>query len=286
MKKIFLLLALAFLFVNCEKENESFDNSEIPVDLLAQLPNKAFDHSAKGLYIGIFSTFDTQLHGKIVVNVGNDGNYNAIVALLSGEKLGFTATNSTNLSALEFEGNRGSFTLNVADKNNVIATNVIADNKDGYIVAYKARSSGIPILAFGTYVDSSDPAFNGNWDMVNTTGATDPGVPFTNYTIEDIIISHPGGYMLNDDEAGIGEAVNCVFPSAAPYLMNDNPTFKYVDAQNQQSRFNGVVTNWGVFYGVNGPTISYSDGNCQAATSGTWSRLDRSGTITITDIGF
>ena len=284
MKKFILILTTIAILSSCQQEETAIENQLATFDLFSQSPKSSLDTSQKGLYYGIFSTFDTKLHGKILINVGNDGNYNADVKLLNGERLKFLANNKS-LSHLNFVGDRGSFTIEVLDNTKVEATNFMVDNKEGYVRAYKGTSRGIPVIAFGTYVDSSDPAFTGNWDMVNNSGATAPGVPFINLTIEDIIISHPGGFVLGDEDLLIYEPVFCVFASPVPYFVNEGATFKYINAQNQQSTFNGVVTNWGLFRGLNGTTLSYLDGACQSATSGTWSRLDRSGTITVTDFG-
>ena len=34
---------------------------------------------SQGLYHGVIVTLDTEIHGKIWVNINNDGNYNATV---------------------------------------------------------------------------------------------------------------------------------------------------------------------------------------------------------------
>jgi len=282
MKKIIGVLAIGLLLISCQTEDIT-ENTEVSVEnLFLQTPKASFDTSEKGIYHGVFSTFDSKLHGEIIINVGNDGNYNAGVKLLNGEKLTFEATNK-DFPNLHFEGERGSFSISLNDK--PIDIKLEIDNKKGYIYAYKeTRGAGVTI-ALGSYIDDSDPTFSGNWDMINL-GRIDPVNPFGALTIEDIVVSHIGGQVFTDETIGVLEpSTGCVFAGDSGYMLQLAADLIILDGKDQIVTINGIECVWTMFYGVNGATITYQDITCSVVAAGTWSRNGRTGSITVLSAG-
>lgn len=102
------------------------------------LPQVRFNEDTKGMYHGIVVSSDTEIHGRIWINLENDGKYNATVVTDTGDKLSFFANmgrgpSITSLTTIAFIGERGSFTYDVSDYSHPVATQVVIDNKESYI---------------------------------------------------------------------------------------------------------------------------------------------------------
>ncbi|WP_299680113.1 hypothetical protein [uncultured Dokdonia sp.] len=163
-------------------------------------PQSRFNTNAKGMYHGIIVSSDTEIHGKIWINLENDGKYNAIVVTNTDDKLSFfgnmgRALSKNSFSEITFVGERGSFVYDVSDYNNPIATAVVIDGKEGYIETVKDRSDQRADVALGTYVDTDDATFAGTWDLM-TDGTLDPiiGLPILTQTCT----VGPTGAMFTD----------------------------------------------------------------------------------------
>jgi len=278
MKKIIGVLAIGLLLISCQTENIS-ENTETSVEnLFLQTPKVSFDASEKGIYHGVFSTFDSKLHGEIIINVGNDGNYNAGVKLLNGEKLTFEATNK-DLASLRFEGERGSFIFNATEKEYLVASNFLVDGKNGYIKVYKeTRGGGFSVL-FGAYIDGANPTFTGNWDVLSL-GDFEPGSGFL--LIQDIVISHNGS-MFSDSTAGLLEPFfeSCFFSSPFTGGATNGDAISAVD---QIATFGGIEAIWNMV-GLSG--LYFNPITCDVlpfGEDGTWSWNGRSGTIFVLSV--
>lgn len=207
MKKYILGIALVSLCFACSQDEETLNNPESNletsfevtiVDPVTATPNKAFDLAGAGLYQGIIVTEDAQFHGKIFVNVGNDGNYNALVETDTRERVSFKGKplNRTN-TLFQFEGKRGSFVYDVTNYDSPVASEVVIDNTNGFVQTVKDRSEQRAATTLGTYVDFADPAFAGTWDLISDgTPVPDAfGLP----ALTQVCILGPGGAMFIDD---------------------------------------------------------------------------------------
>jgi hypothetical protein len=170
------------------------------INPITTLPQARFNEDTKGMYHGIVVSSDTEIHGRIWINLENDGKYNATVVTNTGDKLSFFANmgrgpSITSFSTISFVGERGSFTYDVSDYNHPIATQVVIDNKESYIQTVKDRSGQRADVALGTYVDTGDATFAGTWDLI-TDGTLDPilGLPILTQTCT----IGPTGAMFTD----------------------------------------------------------------------------------------
>jgi len=216
MKKCILGFMVLFLCFACSQDEvitadidtatlTSESNFEA-INPITTSPNRSFDALSEGMYHGIMVTEDISVHGKIWINVGNDGQYNATVITDEGERLSFFAkTLDLNPTHFVFEGKRGSFRFDVSDFNHPVATNVIIDETVGFIQTIKDRSTQRAVATLGTYVDFADPTFTGTWDLITdgTPGinfvGTDTSTPIVLPLLTQVCILGPGGAMFVDD---------------------------------------------------------------------------------------
>jgi hypothetical protein len=276
MKKLLLLAAIGVLFANCQQEETT---NETSANLIAKTTVTDQD-AVPNKYFGVLSTFDTQIHGELRINLETDTEFQAIVTLVNGDVLKFEAIEDrTNPSIMHFKGSIGSFTMDFSDKNNIVTTNFLVDHKEGYIAAFPESGRGSFVIV-GTYVDAADPSFNGNWDMINN-GTIDPNTNL--FVIDNITINRAGVTGFFDDETpGVFEPFleDCVFPATT--LMGGQ--FNGCDqlfGQNQIATFNGVETTWDLNVK---DLVAWDPNSCSYAPAGsqhgTWTRGSRSGTLT------
>lgn len=273
MKKLVLLLAIGVLCANCVQEEVT---EQASADLTAKTTNKDLD-VVPNRYFGVLSTFDTQIHGELRIDLGADTEFQAIVTLVNKDVLKFKAiVNKKNPAIVDFKGSTGSFTMDFGDKRNIVTTNFLVDNKEGYIGAFPEPRRGGSIF-IGSYVDSSDPAFSGNWDMMNF-GRTDPttGLPI----IENIVISHTGGLVFPDETAGVFEpfSEDCVYIEIMVGAQTDGFGFF---ARNQIATFNSIPTIWNMNTWGGIPIDLNTCIPTAGPPQGTWTRGARSGTLAI-----
>jgi len=212
MKKMIIGIFALIVFLSCSNDEVSNDNIAADFDVtiealiieqastningefkgainpITTIPQERFDTNSKGMYHGIVVSSDTEIHGRIWINLENDGKYNATVVTDTGDKLSFFANmgrgpSITSFATIAFVGERGSFTYDVSDYNHPVATNVVIDSKESYIQTVKDRSDQRADVALGTYVDTNDAAFAGTWDLI-TDGSLDPiiGLPVLTQT--------------------------------------------------------------------------------------------------------
>ena len=239
-------------------------------DLTTATPNRIFDVSSEGLYHGVIVTEDTQFHGKIWVNIGNDGNYNATVETDLGEKLSFTAQqNSLNGTSFVFQGERGSFYYDVSDFSTPVASEVIIDDTFGFIQTVKDNSTSRAAVTLGTFVDFADPAYTGTWDLI-TDGTANAGA-FGLPNLTQVCVVGPNGIMLVDTGSFETFDYPCFTLAGpiAPVFHAAGGTFGNINefwAQDQ-------VTDWGGASASNttyflGQSTSVHSGNPQFDTPG------------------
>lgn len=323
MKKIILSLAVFGLFLLGCSSDATLDPIEenIVVNLETFIPDLAFDQSPKGKYVGVFGHHtNPELHGKIFINAGQRNQYAALVKLVNGETMKFTGTPaSRNGSIINFTGNSGRFMVNLQNFEETIASEVELDNEltQGYIVLQKSTRGALPFILTGTYVDSTDPNFTGNWDLIGTGTQIDfnntvmlPGFPvpinvtISTQEIATLSISHSGSTApILDNSFETNTTTDCftavapglTFPTAPSLISNDlitdllgpiSGTSGSVGAGGQSSVLNGSTATWNLTYStpvvlapfLDQPEAFYNE-DCSVATAGSWSWNGRSGTI-------
>lgn len=314
-KKLIMAAFVAVCIMSCNTDNSDTQTitideniSEI-ADLVGFVPSVEFDETSKGKYVGIFGHhLNQELHGKVYINAGNDTRYTALIELVNGKQLKFTGAqrSRTNPDLIYFEGKSGNFDINFANYTNPEATNVLMDGADteAYMVLTKDKSGAPSFIILGSYVDSSDPSFFGNWDLI-TNPATNIATPITLMGIsgtaitQEIVtmsISHAGSMVpaIVDapDDFDTNIAVACVpagitIPTTEPVIIELVVPFvgtigNAISAGGQTSMINGIEATWSFNYTtpipIAGQPETYVDDSCNAATSGTWTWNGRTGT--------
>ena len=210
MRKLLLGLATTAMLYACSDDtisttetDEAFFtvqlNNNVAINPITVQPRAALDNSSEGMYHGVIATTDQSLHGRIWINVANDGNYNATVITDQGEHLSFFAKqNSLNGLSFVFQGTRGSFHFDVSDLNAPQATQVILDQTDGFIQTVKDRSDQRAMSFLGTFQDDNDPTFSGTWDLI-TDGTPNPAA-FNLPLLSQVVVNAPSGNVFIDSE--------------------------------------------------------------------------------------
>lgn len=205
MKRIFLVVALTALVFSCSKNEETFTETQedlsiaLSSDLSIQKPLKKYDNSEEGLYAGVIVANETNFHGKLWINMGNDGNFNAIAETIEGQKIKFDLKDTAeNVSLQTFYNDRGSFDVDLSDFSNPVISNVNIDGTTGNAKVVKETSDAKIKAVLGTFNEEFIANFTGTWDfLVNSS---------TDY-ITEIIITTTAGQM-NTDVAADFEASN------------------------------------------------------------------------------
>lgn len=313
-KKIIIAAFAAVCMMSCSTDTSDTQtitiDESIPViaDLVAFVPNTEFDNTSKGKYVGIFGHhLNQELHGKIYINAGNDTRYAALIQLVNGEELKFNGVEQSRSSdIIYFEGASGSFDIDFTDYRNPEATNVIMNGADteGYMVLEKSTRGAAPFIILGSYVDSADPSFFGNWDLI-TDPATNTATPVTLMGIsgtaitQEIVtmsISHAGSMVpfISDtpEDFDTNAALACapagvVIPTTEPVIIDLVIPFVgsvggAISAGGQTSIINGIEASWSYNYTTPIPLAGlpemYLSNDCSPALSGTWSWNGRIGT--------
>ncbi len=296
MRKTFAIILLITSFISCQQEafieeggvvnagDVTVDvdptDEEVFDELDSQDPRPSLDNSNQGLYRGVFATYDGSLHGEIVINVGNDGDYTAAIHFTDGSKHAFIANNRI-LAGLEFSSTRGSFKFDVSDIDNPVATRVTLDQKLAYVITFKETSSRRLSLVLGHYYDKTDASFKGNWDLISF------GIPEFNFPgaqrIESSILSN-GGEVFLDTDADQMEAFNgCFgFDVTGAYMAQVSQDIFVVEGKNQSATFNGLRCEWNMSYSFQDNRGTYSNVLCEPGASfGIWTWNGRTGALVI-----
>jgi len=211
MKKYMYLLSLVLVSIACSKDDsatygtsETLPNSDSTVVLetfnpITSLPQESFDNSSKGLYHGVIVTTDMSIHGKIWINILNNGAYSATVLTDNLKELSFIGESaSQNDFIVQFAGDHGSFLFDVSNFNTPVAMDVQINGVDGHILTVKDKSNQRATSTLGTYVDDNDASFAGSWDLL-TDGST-TGTAFGYPALTQVCILSPNGAMFIVDQ--------------------------------------------------------------------------------------
>lgn len=243
---------MALVVLSCSKDettlNENQENltHNINTDLRKQLPNKSFDNDVRGTYAGVIVANNAQFHGKLWLNIGNDGHTNALVETVEGELINFALADNANSinSNYIFENNRGSFEVNMSDFNNVVISNITIDETNGDAFVAKEVNGNKRSINLGTYDNSIAGNTTGTWDIM-TAGAG--GIE----NIDAVMVTGAGGGMHVELQADLeGTSPGCY--TGGPYIP-----FFWTDAVD--NRYELMATNQSWTYG-DGTTVLYDFG--------------------------
>lgn len=295
MKNLKSLLALAmfsFLLVSCTQDSELTEASldltaQVNVPIKDQKANVAFDSTDRGLYQGFFSSGTAQSNGKIWINLGNDGQFNALVEIDGGGSYNFelasTGTQDANPDVYRFANANGSFVFNVTNPLSPFYTQATLNGMIHLGNVVKVTSQRVPVLMTGTF----DGDLSGTWNLMGNGGIAN-GIPDTELltSVEVTYIPGGGGPIMKTDT--VFETIpggGCFLGGDAPYTGGFDPCD--ISANGQTSDFgsstpgSGALTDWSIdFKDLFG---GYQSTSCGAALTGTWSRDSGTaiGTITI-----
>ena len=291
LKCLFAVGVMALNSCSTDSDTDVLESEIVNIEttsLFEVTPDASLDQSEFGLYHGVFSSRDLSLKGKIYVQV-QDNDYRAEVQLRDGEILEFTATPTNVINNIEFSNERGSFTLDITDIDHTVAANVVLDTKEGYIQVFKDRSNQRTLMVLGTFVDSADPTFTGNWDIA-TDGTLHPEDGFGDgfETISEIVVSINGN-MFTDTNLDIESFdFECsIEPLMGDFISQAGLTDNFLgegitilEGYNQIATYNGVDIMWNATLTRVSDLENPSLFGCES-TTGTWSTVGggRSGTF-------
>jgi len=274
MKKLILLFTITVAFYSCEIENMQQEISSNTEEITIDKTQEIIDVNR---YFGIFSTYDSHLHGEIRIEQLDNSHFVAIVKLVNSKTLNFRGLKKKDSNLVEFHGEKGFFSIDFSENSDKSATSFLVDDKEGYIKIYKEPSFGGGNVITGTYIDSDDPSFTGNWDMLSFGAISDPNYP--NFIlIDQIIISHLGTVSYENESAEYQSFTETCVTGGYSFIGAASDGTLTVGL-NQTAIFNGVATTWNM---IRLPTESYDPLTCMPLGSfinGTWSRNGRSGTL-------
>ena len=284
MKHLKSLLALAmfsFLLVSCTQDNELTDTSldlttELNVPLKEQIGKAALDTSSKGLYHGFYTSGMAQSNGRIWINLGNDGRYNALVEIDGGGSYTFelapAGIEDSNPEVYRFTNAAGSFLFNATNPLSPIVTEGTLNNLIHLGTVVKSTSTRTPVTITGTYAGT----LSGTWNLMANGGEAN-GIGGTELLTSVEVTYTPAGFppvMKIDTVFETIPGDGCILGGAAPYSGGFDPCD--ISANGQTSDFgsstpgSGALTSWSIDFKL--LFGGYFDTACGGAASGTWSR--------------
>lgn len=310
MKKILYLFVISFCIISCSTEENQIAytiDESVPVisDLVSFVPDTKFDKTSKGKYIGMFGHHSNpKLHGKVYVNAANDTRYAIQINLTNGEILKFQGLpRSSYTDKVFFQGESGSFEVDFSNYLAPEVSNVFIKEEptQAYIILAKSTESSSPFVFLGTYVDSSDPSFNGNWNLM-TDATSSTNTPFNfggisgtveSQEINQLVVTRTGittpfkVTTFDTNTAAACAPAGITLPTNQPVILDLSVPFvgdigDAISAGGQTSLISNFSTTWSLnFANVVSQGINYANDDCTPAINGTWARNGRSGTVTV-----
>lgn len=280
MKKLILLLAVTLVVFSCSKDTI---DTETTADLTQMTPSKSLDGTSEGMYHGVFGHNSVkELHGKILINAGNNGKYSALIQMVNGENIRFQGDQISRTN-IHFTSDRGNFDFNTVDITAPVASNVTIDGVEAYIVTIKSRGGGIPVVALGTYEEAGNETnFYGNWDVIGDETTVGPfnSPPFQVSQLINMVVVSPqgtGGPFIDSIMEPTTMPV-CVSTATEPFIIEVGPGVTVdIWLQDQVATFKGRTANYSINY--QSGSDAYIDIDCNPLPFGSWSWNGRSGTI-------
>lgn len=312
MKKILVLQLALAVFIGCSPEQNESTISEA-VDLTQIInPDTAkaapqFDTASNGIYKGVFASSNSEEHGILTINLGNDSKYNAVLELGDNLRIGYIRVSNTTISSstkIEFRGAGTGFILDVSNYENPVIENAYINNQNAQAKVLKETSQNRVMVSLGTFVDDADSTFTGTWDFLSTLTQVisvplpDPAPAGTYQEVTVNVISElvltKNGTMFTDTvmepfTPGAGCGTTLPPGSQAPFFTGEQTVLvggifpvaiNEFAASTQTSTWLGEVASWDFnFSKIQGDV--YYNANCVAQDAGTWSWKGRSGRITL-----
>ncbi|OAB80034.1 hypothetical protein [Cochleicola gelatinilyticus] len=300
MKYLVYFGSLMLLFISCQRDADvtTVEQTEaaLVAKVLSQQPSVELSESLnKGLYKGIFASYDLVDKGMVFLNLQNDGNVEAAVRFVKGKRpdayfVGNQDVQDSN--TYHFKSELGSFTATVSSGNDIQIKHFNFTGRDHYISAFKSRSLADVTVAFGTYVDDADPSFAGNWDAIHagSLAPAPPGHSNSNLMLLDkVVISKQGNMFTSTDTPSDNDSFvePCFYGSMFPqawFYESDNNSYREFIGYNQTTTFANRMANWSLSYYVLDGIYSYDTPVCnssEAAGYGSWSWDGRSGRLRV-----
>lgn len=292
--------SIVLLLVSCQKDADvtSVEQTEaaLVAKVIAQEPSPALSTSSltKGLYKGIFASYDLVDKGVVYLNLKNNGAVEAAVTFIKGKRPdayfeGFQDLQNPN--TYHFKSELGSFTATVSSANEIQIKHFNFTGRDHYISAYRRHSLADVTVAFGTYTDDADPTFTGNWDAVNAGSISQapPGHSSSNLMLLDkVVITKNGNMFTSSDTASDNDSFlePCFYGEMFPHawFYKNNSGYREFIGYNQTSTFANRVATWSLAYYFFEGQFFYDTPMCstsEAAGYGSWSWDGRAGKLRV-----
>ena len=255
MKKFALLILAAALFTACSEDAVVEDQNQLDLmpleaDLSKMMPDPSFDNDVRGTYTGSISTHGVAFHGKLFLNIANNGNYGAtVITAYDNEKINFEMIDR-NGDVFTFANERGSFNVDLSDFNKPRVNEITIDGISGDSHIKKDRNGSRFGIILGTYTTNDLITVVGAWDFFLdlTVG------PF----IDSVVFTLPGG-GLKLEEAAMGDFelgnTGCYGPDLPPFYLTDSATPAPTDTNIEL-----YLVGQSVPFPNNGSTVIYDFG--------------------------
>ncbi len=165
-------MAVVAMLFTCSKDNVETETTahlvmqqNIDLNAKEQSPLASLDNENKGIYLGVYVSGTTTKRGLIWVNLGNNGQYNAIVEMTTGETLKFQGQSiSKGTFNYHFVAKNAQFDVLLEDNVPVIK-NASLNNELFFGVIVKDKSNTRAMAETGTYI-SDNGAYGGTWNLI------------------------------------------------------------------------------------------------------------------------
>lgn len=285
LKSVLALAVFSFLLIACNQENENIEESfdltaSLDIPIKDQIPHFSFDNSERGIYHGIIASTTNQSRGKIWINMGNDSNYNAYVAMVGGDELYFdmvpeAETQYTNPSIYRFAGISGGFVIDLTNFNQPLVTEVIVNNHEFHISVVKSRSTRMASSATATFQEFDNPLFGGTWNLISDGTIVDPNGN-NGEGITALIVTMDGN-VYTDVEFDNFNALNCLGNADFVPTINTNGIPNYIIVDNQTTPMAIGMAKWSLgFDPIENNYIKWMF--CQVLPAGEFSWINNAGT--------
>lgn len=193
MRKLILGVFALALFASCETDvNESIDTTT-NVDLRVLTPKAEFDNQSSGMYAGVIVADNNNFHGKLWININNNGKFSAMVETIQKDIHYFQLASETN-GIYSYEGDIGSFDFSPSNITKTEFTNIIINNTSGVASVLKEKNQVRMTPILGTYSAVFAGDESGTWNFI---APDQEGASFN--LIDQAIITTSTGLMITED---------------------------------------------------------------------------------------
>ena len=288
MNKLLILLCTVAVLFSCSKDTVETEitadltmKQNIDLNAKEQTPLANLDNDTKGIYLGVYVSGTTTKRGLIWINLGNNGNYNAIVELVDGETLSFQGQLAAKGAFIYHFTAKGA-QFDVVLEDNVPAIKNASLNNELFFGEIVKDKSNTRAMAETGFYQSDDGNRTGTWSLIADGTSISPN-GFGGEGITSAVVTN-GGSMFTDT---VFENWNfpCVGVTAFIPVIVDFDTGVSPDTPavlDQTSDFAGTTT-WGLLMNGDDGT-EYADRDCNTVPAGRFARIGFSGDIFMDNI--